>query len=150
MSLSPSKIAVAAGLPSGSVGAATADSEAAYSAFKSISDHLGRWSDEQAKIESARQGAVEGQAADYVSQGATTIRGRARDSAGDATFLAQTQAAFASDAMDALQAHQNDPAGFKAADWQPVFPQGATSPFATANTVKLAPQQVLVLKKKPT
>ena len=42
------------------------------------------------------------------------------------------------------------PAGFKAADWQPVFPQGAASPFATANTVKLAPQQVLVLKKKPT
>lgn len=115
MSLSPSKIAVAAGLPSGSVGAATADSEAAYSAFKSISDHLGKWSDEQAKIEGARQGAVEGQSPDYVSQGATTIRGRARDSAGDATFLAQTQAAFASDAMDALQAHQNDPAGFKAA-----------------------------------
>ena len=42
------------------------------------------------------------------------------------------------------------PAGFEAAGWQPVFPQGAASPFAAAATVKLAAQQVLVLKKKPT
>jgi len=90
---------IAVGLPQDTAHGAGDAAGAAYAAFQRIGASIGAWGDEAARIEGERAGKIAGQSPDFASTGATTIRGRAYDKAGEASFLALTQANFTSDAL---------------------------------------------------
>ena len=108
-------VQVATGLPSAGSPGGGDEAGAAYAAFTRLAAGFGAWADDQARAEGERAGAVAGLDPGFVSQGSSTIRGKAYDKAGEAAFLAQSQASFASDAMDIAQQHKDDPAAFKTA-----------------------------------